>query len=95
MGEHLRCLSPPANGSDSRLLITLNGQQYHAIGGPRRQRGRAAQALSGAAASLALTLAEPVAVDDVAGAVCAGVFGRNPRMSCDGTDEIKACAAAM
>ena len=44
---------------------------------------------------IALTLAEPVAVDDVAGAVCAGVFGRNPRMSCDGTDEIKACAAAM
>ena len=44
---------------------------------------------------IALTLAEPVAVDDVAGAVCAGVFGRNPRMSCDGTDEIEACAAAM
>lgn len=44
---------------------------------------------------IALTLAEPAAVDDVAGAVCAGVFGRNPRMSCDGTDEIKACAAAM
>ena len=44
---------------------------------------------------IALTLAEPVAVDDVAGAVCAGVFGRNPRMSCDGMDEIKACAAAM
>ena len=44
---------------------------------------------------IALTLAEPVSVDDVAGAVCAGVFGRNQKMSCDGTDEIKACAAAM
>ena len=44
---------------------------------------------------IALTLAEPVSVDDVAGAVCSGVFGRNPSMACDGTDEIKACAAAM
>lgn len=44
---------------------------------------------------IALTLAEPVSVDDVAGAVCAGVFGRNQKMSCDGTDEIKACAATM
>ena len=44
---------------------------------------------------IALTLAEPVSVDDVAGAVCAGVFGRIQKMSCDGTDEIKACAAAM
>ena len=44
---------------------------------------------------IALTLAEPVSVDDVAGAVCSGVFGRNPSMACDGTEEIKACAAAM
>ena len=44
---------------------------------------------------IALTLAEPVAVDDVAGAVAAGVLGRNASMSCDGTDEIKACAAAL
>ena len=44
---------------------------------------------------IALTLAEPVAVDDVAGAVAAGVMGRNSSMSCDGTDEIKACAAAL
>ena len=44
---------------------------------------------------IALTLAEPVSVDDVANAVCAGAFGRNPSMACDGTDEIKACAAAM
>ena len=44
---------------------------------------------------IALTLAEPVAVDDVAGAGAAGGMGRNSSMSCDGTDEIKACAAAL
>mmetsp|Transcript_47057 Transcript_47057/g.75334 ORF Transcript_47057/g.75334 Transcript_47057/m.75334 type:complete len:303 (+) Transcript_47057:138-1046(+) len=42
-----------------------------------------------------LTLAEPVSVDDVAGACAAGAMGTNAASTCDGTDEIKACAALL
>jgi len=42
-----------------------------------------------------LTLAEPISVEDVAKACAAGALGLNVSDQCDGTDEIKACAAKM
>lgn len=42
-----------------------------------------------------LTLAEPVSVEDVAGACAAGALGTNAASTADGTDEIKACAASL
>lgn len=42
-----------------------------------------------------LTLAEPVSVDDVAGACVVGALGMNTSDVVDGTDDIKACAAAL
>ena len=44
---------------------------------------------------IALTLAEPVSVDDVAAAACAGALGRATTSECDGTDAIKACAGKL
>jgi len=45
---------------------------------------------------IALTLAEPVSVEDVAGACVAGALGMTGGESVvDGTDEIKACAAKL
>lgn len=45
--------------------------------------------------AIALTLAEPVSVDDVAAAACAGALGRATTSECDGTDAIKACAGEL
>ena len=45
--------------------------------------------------AIALTLAEPVSVDDVAAAACAGALGRATTSECDGTDAIKACAGKL
>ena len=42
---------------------------------------------------IALTLAEPQSVSDVAAACVAGAMGANPAPVADGTDDIKACAA--
>jgi len=43
---------------------------------------------------IALTLAEPQSVADVAAACVAGAMGANPKPVADGTDDIKACAAS-
>ena len=50
------------------------------------------QALSGIGGPIGLTLAPPVAVESVAGAVVAGALGLVPAGKIDGTDAINAAS---